>query len=383
MAFAYGSLLEKIKDAELGLPPETREKLEPYEGNENLTPDELDELSVVVAEIYGHVSENFGISSPEYDNAVYIIEDSLIYPVTKKAAAKAFFNAFEDKAPEDDYLRLMWTRHVYYSGGTDKHKIEAGLDYFLKSDKSFSQHYSDIIFYAMTKTRDFSSFLDNMRITRTEGLLKNIIRTNTGISHMMLRYMENTGWYEKSYSIKYLRIMSSLSRISFAAADKSFDAGTDVGNLLAEEMRLGLFEIYVRVHNKYLIAVLRENVYCEEMTPNLHEHDAFVYFASRALACKDSNDTAGFVRNLRLGLKSDPHMGSVVEVICKRLAKEISQSERSAKERLDMEVARLRALLSDAVASGNSVEARRLLELYLPDEGEDTDDGQPRQVDTP
>jgi len=371
VAYTFGDFFANIRSSGLNLPLEMMQEFEVYEKNYSMSMDELKIFAGGIAKLYAHVVEQNGLLTIEHDNVIHVIEESLQYPIVTSVVATAFNNAFKEKMDNDDeltkdeYLRLMLMRYFYHNGDTIK--LTKALPYYLDSNKPYSQRYSDILFYAMSRVFDFSAFLENMRITSTENFIKNIIRTNRNIALTLKHYMEITKWHDGSHSLKNVRFMAAFARIAFAAHDAPAQSNSDISVLISEELRIELFEMYVRVHNKYLRMTLKDNVYCAEMASSLHELDGFVYYAAKALDCKDKKDMDGYAQNLRLGIQIDPHMTSVVSAITRRIVAEARGekfSELSAHEKLQKEVAIIKDHISRAIRMGNLAIAKEALEAY-------------------
>jgi hypothetical protein len=117
----------------------------------------------------------------------------------------------------------------------------------------------------------------------------------------LLKYLNRHSIPENK--IKVLRLLSD---ILFSLSNKNPDV-------------LEFFEAYVRMRDKYLRLVYKEDVYCEAAIKSLKGCDSFVFFAARAYALKDMYDIVGFVKNLRFALQCFPSAKDTISLICERI----------------------------------------------------------------
>ena len=333
------------------------------------TPDKL-------ADIYSYAIGHFEIGSVEYDNAITAIEKHLIRPELKELIAGELLA--RHGSFESDYMRLQRLRQLHTNQDLD---VLDELDYFLKADKPFFQLYGDVLIIAIANNANFGTFLNNLHIANSGELFADTIRTNRGLPDILLKYLKASGFVKKCDSIKSLRVISGLISVLLAVEPKikeqpkmEPEENIEFEKVikgkqkqpeptgLDEEKELDLFEAYISIRHKYLGMVYKEEIYSEEMAALLSEQDGFAYFAGRAYSCKDSGDTAGYAKNLRMALHMLPNMKDIITRLGNRL--KLEQAATPTRDRLLEESAKLKTIIYTMIDTGNREQAAQILESY-------------------
>ncbi|MCL1864068.1 MAG: glycosyltransferase family 2 protein [Defluviitaleaceae bacterium] len=246
-----------------------------------------------------------GYGSDNYHNIITAIESMNNDHEIKKHISQAMAEAKSLQNADDDYMHLHLLRAA--------DGVTTSLDYFLRSDKSFSHHYGDAIFYAMKLTRDFSKFAKNMKITDSTGLVRALIFTNEN-SHVVLQKFIDMGQWD-NLSVKLNRLMSNLAVIAFEKEK----------NTLSDDEKIRLFEMMIRLNHRYLGMVYRAEAYSAQNVMSLSENDAFVFCVGTAYQQKDLGDMLSYMRNLRSALTINPDMKDMVWLLVEKAKEELEK----------------------------------------------------------
>jgi len=244
-----------------------------------------------------------GVDSDNYHNIISAMEAFVVAPEIKKLIAEAMATSSLFKNKNNDYLQLHILRNANTSSVKAGHVTQsstADFSYFLKSDKSFSGHYGDVIVYAMKWLTNFSNFAENMVITNSSEFIHNMVSTNEDVPGILKRFIEMGRWDESS--VKLNRIISGMANLAFEQVKKAED----------EAEKIAFFEMTMRLGHKYLGMVYKSDIYSAQNVMSLSESDAFVFCTGTAYACKDAGDILGFVRNLRAAVAVNPNMKDIV-----------------------------------------------------------------------
>ncbi|MCL1864067.1 MAG: glycosyltransferase family 2 protein [Defluviitaleaceae bacterium] len=259
-------------------------------------------------------AQKCGAESDHYHNIQTIIENYCDNFEDKKEIAKTLSDT-KSLNKNDDYLRLHLLRNAdattINDGGMFKY-LEC-LDYFLKSDKSFTHHYGDVILFAMKWLTNFSNFAENMLITKSTRLMSRIISSNTDSHGILQRFIEMGRW--DAYSIKINRLLSGLSSIAFEKTK----------NTLSENEKIAFFEMTMRLNHLYLSMVYKPEIYSAQNVTNLSENDAFVFCVGTAYQLKDLGDTLNYMRNLSTALTINPNMKDIIWLLVSQVKEEMEQ----------------------------------------------------------
>ena len=308
-----------------------------------------------ISVLYDYVAAKYGIDSKEYSNVIGIIENNMENPEQKSAVAESLVKGREDLG--DGYIRLQHLRLLDLKGDPT---AQNELDYFIRTDAVFSQHFGDILIAAIKYKADFISLVDKLRITNATEFMVSTLRLTIGFSDDLLEYMEETNFVKECNSIKALRLVSGLLSI-LTDIEPAMEKATNKKEA-GEEKQLILFESYVRLRNKYLKMTYKEEIYCEEMVSRLPEQDGFAFYVARAFECKDASDKAGYIQNLRLALKILPNMKDIINSLVDKLKEE--ESAPTAQAQLVSETNRLKSIIYTMINTGNMAQAAQILESY-------------------
>ena len=328
--------------------------------------------------LYDYASEHYEVGSVDYDNAIAAIERYLINESVKEAAAKAFTEDRLISGFGDDYIHLWHLRNLIFNSDNNDPETNSALNYFLETDKPFSHYYGDVFVAALRQKADFSAFIKNMRITNTIEFIQNIINSNKDLEDLILGHLKENNYLENTTDIKSMRLLSSIVSILInadtsgekAKQQLSRDDTEGILEALRTEMReankkdlkLELFEAFARLRNKYLTMVYRDEIYTEDVVSSLPEQDGFAFYAGQAYAAKDKNDTAGFIKKLRMALSILPHMKETIEKIGNQLKEE--QNAPTVHDQLAAETAKLKSVIYTMINTGNMEQAAQILESY-------------------
>jgi len=238
-----------------------------------------------LVKLYDYAVKRLQKDSPDYDNALAIIESSISLPATRAVVTAAFIDKY--KNVDDDYIQLQYLRNT---GSRES------LNYFLSSSKPFHPRFGDVLVAALKHKVNFNGFFENLQITNSNELVSNLAQSNSDLSKVLLEYLQDHPLAKSNISIKMMHFISVLL---FALLQKS-------------PYEPGIFEAYVRAYHKYLCIVYSDDVYNENMAKSLPEQDGFAYFAGRAFAYKDIGDLEGFGRNLGIAVQIVPSMRNVI-----------------------------------------------------------------------
>lgn len=253
--------------------------------------------------LYGYALK-CGVDSDIYSNIVAIIENRLTAEA-KPYVAQAMVNESSFANADDDYIRLHRLRAAGHTADYKPH-----LDYFLKSSKTFSQTYADVLFFAMKWCEDFSGFIENIFITDMSKFNEYLMQTNSNFEDTLVSFMKISDYLSKNPSAKSLRIVSSLCMHTF---------GNTIEKSENNALKMTLHELALRTSHSYLRKVYRPEIYCESGIVSLPESDAYIFYAGEALARKDENDILGYVRGLRKALQFNPCMSGIVQLCMQSL----------------------------------------------------------------
>ena len=246
--------------------------------------------------------------TPEYDNAITVLEKHLANHKIKKEVAEKLS---EYKDLGDGYIYLHQLRHnctkeIYYP------VAHALLDNFLSLDMSFHQRFGDVVYAAIKLGVNFESFLEKMHISDTSKFVTMLAITNDDIDDYLLEYL-------KKHPISNIKTMRIFSDVLLVLAKNA------PGNEAEEhevKKHLALFESHIRMRNSYFRLIYSSNIYKDEAVESLSERDVFIFYAARAFDSKDSGDIAGFAKNLRNALHIYPESKETITIIFEQLKKE-------------------------------------------------------------
>ena len=332
-----------------------------------------------IVDMYDFVVSKFGINSLEYDNALTAIERNLTDATKKYQVAQALVVGREDFG--DGYIRLQHMR-IKDQEGDSSARIE--LDYFLNSNKTFSQHFGDILVSAVRNDVDISPVIDKFRIVSTMDFICNTFQSISGFGDVLMEYINKSNFINNCNNIKALRVVAGiLSLLADLESDSKFKNDITYMNESALEMSIinsalekmtearirtqaTLFESYTRVKHKYLKLVYRDDVYCEEKINSIPEQDAFTFYSGRAFECKDAGDTTGFVQNLRLALNVLPAMIDIITRVGNDLQDEVSAPlPPTVQDQFDNETGKLKTIIYTMINTGNLAQAEQILNSYV------------------
>ncbi|MDR0271924.1 MAG: hypothetical protein LBI27_01210 [Clostridiales bacterium] len=234
-----------------------------------------------------------------YENIITTIENHISNAMIKKHVAEAFVSDASLKNLNDDYIHLQKLRIF---GATPQYKPY--LDYFLKSDKPFGQHYGDVIYFAMFWCEKFSQFLENMILIDATVFIENLIYTNCDIPERFLSFIKIDNHHKRNPSIKNARILSDIANIIFEIKESA-------------DQKTEYFETATRLSHEFNSMVYKAEVYSAQNVYTLSENEAFAYYAGTAYKCKDAGDILNFERNLRAAVSFNPRMKDIIRSIAK------------------------------------------------------------------
>ena len=306
-----------------------------------------------LSKIYDYILTKYSVSTPEYSNALSIIEGHINEPWRKYKLAVSLVNAgYEDFG--DGYIRLQ---HLRKLDQENSENIHAEFEYFARTSGLSLQYFGDVVIAAIKYNADLVSIIKNLHITNTSDFLEYTLRNaDDDFENVLFKYLEETNLAKTCSSVKTLRIMSGMLSILLENNEKKV--------LKEEGMDLTLFEAYAKVKHRLLTMTYREDIYNERMAEELIEQDGFAFYIGRAFECKDENDTAGFAQNLRLSLKILPNMKDIITRLADKL-KEEEAAPQSAQEMLTKETERLKSIIYTMINTGNMAVAAQILESYI------------------
>ena len=329
-----------------------------------------------ISVMYDYVVGKYGIRSTEYDNALAAIERNITDNEIKFKIAESLVDGREDFG--DGYIRLQHMRIKIHEGD---YTANEELNYFINSNEPLSQQFGDIIIAAVNNNIDIVPIIEKMRITNTSEFINVTFKNTTGFSYALLNYINDNNFINECNSLKTLRIVASiLSLLSEIESGAKFRESIDVEESVLNavilntaieamtesnmEIQLKLFESYTRIKHKYLKLVYRDNVYCEDKVNSIPEQDAFTFYSGRAFECKDGDDTAGYVHNLRLALNILPGMIDLIKNLCESINEEISTPVVTVHDQLSRETDRLKTIIYTMINTGNITQAEQILNNY-------------------
>ncbi|MCL2204082.1 MAG: glycosyltransferase [Defluviitaleaceae bacterium] len=299
-----------------------------------------------LAKLFDYAYTHYGEGTPEYDNIIATIENSLTTHKVKEIVAEAIC-----KHPgESDYIRYMRLR---------KDRNAEDLRYFLELDRPLPQHFADVLVIAMEEKQDFSAFLDKLDIEDTPRLLSHLLRSNPNIDNTVANLLAEG--LPAHASLKCLRVFNTITLIIFSRIAHNAKAVDEGKN----EFVLSFFERRVRLHHAYLAQIYRPEIYNDQQIETLPEQDRFVYFAGCAFECRDKGDTAAFARYLRMALRANRGIKDIVQLLGEQLKEqEAAPPPPSPQDELAAETAKLKAIINTMIAIGNFGQAGQILETY-------------------
>ena len=300
-----------------------------------------------LAKAYDYAIKKFELDSPMHDSILDAIESVLIKPEVKEAAADAVMAL---DYPDNDYVRLMKLR---------KNKDLADLHYFLTSDKTFGQHFTDVLSVAIEKEQDFSNFLNNFNVDNTPLFISKFIHANKDVNTIIANLVEKG--FPPNSSLKYQRIISTLAMVVFERIKAKIAKKDEEENAYV----LNFYEKFIQMRYQYLSNIYQPDVFSHAGIEALPEQDRFIYYSGQAFISKNKNDTADFARNIKMALRANRSMKDVIQLVGNQIKEqESTPPPPTAQDALTQETAKLKSIINTMIAVGNLSQAAQILDSY-------------------
>ncbi|MCL2187613.1 MAG: glycosyltransferase family 2 protein [Defluviitaleaceae bacterium] len=279
-----------------------------------------------------------------YENVIAAIEQGLI---NKEIREFVINGILATGCTNDDYYNLMKLR---------KETTAENLAYFLDAKRPFEQHFVDVVVIAMQEKKDFSQFIENMKIADTPRFISQFIRANDDVDNIVVKYLSEDA--PANASLKYLRAISTIAMFIFERIKAKMN-GTD------DEKVITFFERFVEMRHSYFSQIYQPNVYSDENIDALAEHDKYIYYAGRAMECKKINDMAGVAKNLRMALRANSGARDIITLMGEALQESIAPAQPTGiQDELAQETAKLKSIIKTMIGIGNMEQATQILESY-------------------
>jgi len=292
-------------------------------------------------------------NTSDYDMAIRILESYIKEPVIKIEVSNYILRG--NVAPETDYFRLHQIRNYYLDGIPETPPM---LDYFLKSDKKYSQIYGDVIFAAMEYKQDFTKFLDNLIIVDDKTFIDSFVNSNDDVADVCIEYLKQ---YPLETTSNSTTVLKRLSDILHALV--TMEQGKGLKN--ADSDYYALLELYTKTYHRYLKLYLGDTRYNESTISALQEKDRFTYFLGTAYEAKSNGDIIKYTSYLQKAQNVAPNMKSTIEQMLLFAKNEApAKSASSPSDQLESEIAKLKSAIYALIYTGNNTKAAEVLDSY-------------------
>lgn len=293
-----------------------------------------------ITNFYKYLIKSFENGSEDYNSAIMTIEKNIANAEIKQGTASALSEDAEI-TDDSDYIKLQKLRNEIY---TEENNVNEYLNYFINSNKSFSEIYGDVVFIAMKYNVNFTDFLNRLDIKNANSFIWKIILTNYGVEGILIKYFRKENYFYTCGHINIIRIMyifaynlliknlQNKEQINFniQIVDKNNDLKSNENTkTTADDTKIALFEAYIMTYHKYLSIVYKEEIFKQEMLYILPENDRAVYYAYKAYEFKNNGKFGEYISSLRKVLTEDDSLKEIVSLIIDKFKHEQEEKENS------------------------------------------------------